>query len=219
MIIKSVRVSNFRSLLEETLNCESLTALVGPNGAGKSSFLRALELFYAPTPAVTVDDFYNHDTSKEIEVAITFTDLVPKEIERFGSRVAGSDLLVMRIFTSGGGKSSGKYYGFRRQNPGFSNVRATTGRELLNLYRELREKDEYDLPAARSQPDAEAAMVQWENVNADKLELGRDDGQFFGFTNVARGYLGDLTRFLFIPAVRDAAEDVNEGKSSSMSRA
>lgn len=40
MIIKSVRVSNFRALLEETLNCESLTALVGPNGSGKSSFLR-----------------------------------------------------------------------------------------------------------------------------------------------------------------------------------
>ena len=44
MIIKSVRESNLRSLLEETLNCESLTALVGPVGAGKSPFLRALDI-------------------------------------------------------------------------------------------------------------------------------------------------------------------------------
>lgn len=216
MNIKSVRVSNFRSLLEETLNCEALTALVGPNGAGKSSFLRALELFYAPTPAVTPDDFYNHDTSREIEIAITFTNLLPKEIERFSSRMSGSDLLVMRVLTAGGGRNSGKYYGFRLQNPDFSNVRATTGRDLLNLYRELREKKGYELPAARSQGDAETAMEEWESANADKLELDRDDGQFFGFTNVARGYLGDLTRFLFIPAVRDAAEDVNEGRSSAI---
>lgn len=216
MIVKSVRVSNFRSLLEETLNCESLTALVGPNGAGKSSFLRALELFYAPTPTVISDDFYNHDTSKEIEIAITFTDLLPKEVERFSSRMSGSDLLVMRVLTAGSGRNSGKYYGFRLQNPDFSSVRATTGRDLLNLYRELREKKGYELPAARSQADAEAAMEEWESTNTDKLELGRDDGQFFGFTNVARGYLGDLTRFLFIPAVRDAAEDVNEGRSSAI---
>jgi len=216
VIVKSLRVSNFRSLLEGTLNCESLTALVGPNGAGKSSFLRALELFYSPTPTVTADDYYNHDTSKDIEIAITFTDLMPKEIGRFSSRMSGSDLLVMRVLTAGGGKNSGKYYGFRLQNPDFSNVRANTGRELLGLYRELREKNGYDLPAARSQADAEAAMEEWENANTNKLELGRDDGQFFGFTNVARGYLGDLTRFLFIPAVRDAAEDVNEGRSSAI---
>jgi predicted ATP-dependent endonuclease of OLD family len=216
MIIKSVRVSNFRSLSRETLNCETLTALVGPNGAGKSSFLRALDLFYQPSPAVTVDDFYNRDTSKEIEIAVTFSDLSPKEIERFQSRMSGPDLQVMRLLTVAGSKNSGKYYGFRLQNPDFSSVRSTTGRELLKLYKELYETKGYDLPPARSQEAAIEEMERWEAGNTDKLQLGRDDGQFFGFTNVARGYLGDLTRFLFIPAVRDAAEDVSEGRSSAI---
>lgn len=40
----------------------------------------------------------------------------------------------------------------------------------------------------------------------------RDDGQFFGFTEVAQGYLGQFTRLISIPAVRDAAEDAAEGK-------
>lgn len=40
---------------------------------------------------VTVDDFYNHDTDKEIEIAVTFTDLSPKEAERFESRMSGSE--------------------------------------------------------------------------------------------------------------------------------
>ncbi len=44
MIIESMCVKNFRSILDETLNFEQLTALVGANGSGKSSFLRALEL-------------------------------------------------------------------------------------------------------------------------------------------------------------------------------
>lgn len=52
MIIQSVNVKNFRSILDETLYCEGLTALVGPNGSGKSSFLKALELFYSPTPKI-----------------------------------------------------------------------------------------------------------------------------------------------------------------------
>jgi len=48
--------------------------------------------------------------------------------------------------------------------PGVFNVRATTGRELLSLYRDLREKKGYDLPAVRSQAEAEVAMEEWENI-------------------------------------------------------
>ncbi len=42
----------------------------------------------------------------------------------------------------------------------------------------------------------------------------RDDGQFFGFTEVGNGYLGRHTRFIHIPAVRDASDDAIEGKGS-----
>jgi hypothetical protein len=42
----------------------------------------------------------------------------------------------------------------------------------------------------------------------------RDDGQFFGFTEVGNGYLGRHTRFIHIPAVRDASDDATEGKGS-----
>jgi predicted ATP-dependent endonuclease of OLD family len=140
VIIKSARVSNYRSLFNETLNCDSLTALVGPNGAGKSSFLRAVELFYSSSPPITREDFYNHDTNRDIEIAITFTALVPKEIARFSSRMQGDDLLVMRVLTVGGAKSSGKYYGIRLRNPEFDAVHALTGRDLLNAYKGLNDE-------------------------------------------------------------------------------
>ena len=59
MIIEAVNIKNFRSILDETLQCENLTVLVGANGAGKSSFLRGLELFYSAVPKITTEDFYN----------------------------------------------------------------------------------------------------------------------------------------------------------------
>lgn len=77
MIIKHVYVKNFRSILDESLPCDCLTALVGRNGAGKSSFLRALEMFYEPSAKVTAEDFYAEDTSQDIEIAVTFSGSLP----------------------------------------------------------------------------------------------------------------------------------------------
>ena len=79
MIIKEICVKNFRSILDESLPCDCLTALVGRNGAGKSAFLRALEIFYDPSAKVTAEDFYAENTSLDIEIAVTFSDLTAEE--------------------------------------------------------------------------------------------------------------------------------------------
>src|ERR1700679_1574042 len=78
MLAKTVKVKNFRCAKDETLNCESLTALVGANGSGKSTFLRALQLFYDTSPKVDHRDFYDEDVSQPIEIAVTFSDLGPE---------------------------------------------------------------------------------------------------------------------------------------------
>ena len=46
----------------------------------------------------------------------------------------------------------------------------------------------------------------------------RDPGQFFGFRQVAQGYLGRFTQFISIPAVRNAQTDATEGKGSSVTQ-
>jgi AAA15 family ATPase/GTPase len=48
MIVKTLHVKTFRSILDERIDCDNLTVIVGRNGTGKSSFLRAMELFYDP---------------------------------------------------------------------------------------------------------------------------------------------------------------------------
>lgn len=216
MVIKSIHVKNFRSVLDESLFCDCLTALVGRNGAGKSSFLRALELFYDPAAKVTAQDFYAENTMADIEIAVSFSELTPQETKFFSAYVDGDTLTVARIFSLTPGKKSGTYHGMRLQNPAFTAVRNAGGkREILNQYKQLKAQAEYNgLPDVTRGDDALDAMTQWENANPTKCVRERDEGQFFGFTGVGQGYLGRFTRFIRIPAVRDASDDATEGKGS-----
>jgi predicted ATP-dependent endonuclease of OLD family len=215
MIVTAIHVKNFRSILDERIDCDNLTVLVGRNGTGKSSFLRAMEMFYDPKATVTAEDFYAEDTTKEIEIAVTFTDLGTEEKSLFAPYLDGNDLTVVRIFSLSG-KKSGTYHGMRLQNADFSPVREAGGkREIQAKYKELREQGAYSaLPVIKNADDALEAMGQWEMENPGICIKQRDDGQFFGFTEVGNGYLGRYTRFIHIPAVRDASDDATEGKGS-----
>ena len=215
MIIKTVHVKNFRSILDEKIDCDNLTVLVGRNGTGKSSFLRAMEMFYDPSASVSAEDFYAEDSSKEIVIAVTFTDLNDEEKALFAPYLDGDDLTVARVFTLSA-KKSGTYHGMRLQNPDFAAVRNAGGKsEIKNKYGEIIAAPKYSsLPKVKSADQAEEELKKWEAANPDSCTRLRDDGQFFGFTEVGQGYLGRYTRFIRIPAVRDAADDATEGKGS-----
>jgi len=216
MIIQEVHVKNFRSILDESFPCDCLTALVGRNGAGKSSFLRALEMFYDPSAKVIAEDFYAEDTSQDIEIAVTFSDLTVEEKGFFSAYIDNDTLTVVRVFSLSPGKKSGTYHGMRLQNPDFTGVREAGGkRDIRAKYNDLRSTEKYSsLPTASSADQALEALGQWERKHPDECHRLRDDGQFFGFTEVGRGYLGRYTRFIRIPAVRDASEDATEKRGS-----
>jgi len=216
MIINSLHVQNFRSLLAEKLDCHDLTVLVGRNGTGKSSFLRALEIFYDPTATVSVEDFYADDSTKEILVSVTFSSLSEEERKLFEPYLDDDQLTVARVFALSGGNKSGTYHGMRLQNPEFSPVRDAGGKkDITNKYKELREQAKYSsLPVAKSADDALSALKEWGSANSASCVRQRDDGQFFGFTEVGQGYLGRHTRFIRIPAVRDAVDDATERRGS-----
>jgi hypothetical protein len=104
----------------------------------------------------------------------------------------------------------------RLQNPDFSNVRSTEGKkDLTAKYNELRTMDKYSsLPTVRSAEQALEALARWESEHPDGCSRLRDDGQFFGFTEVCEGYLGRHTKFIRVPAVRDATDDATEKRGS-----
>ena len=220
MIIESVRVKNFRPILDEALICDELTALVGPNGCGKSAFLQALDLFYNTSPKVDVEDFYNSDTTAEIVISITFTNLSKEASGFFSKYLQGGKLTVERVFKCDNGKFPATYHGASLQNSEFQKIREgmdvkDRGKTAQPEYEEVRAKLEYaDLPTWSKLSAVEPALTKWEGDHPDKCTRERDDGRFFGFTQVGQGYLGRFTRFLFIPAVRDASDDAAEGRGS-----
>lgn len=220
MIIESIRVQNFRSILDETLFCDELTVLVGPNGSGKSTFLRALELFYSGSVRVDTEDFYNAIITTEIVVGITFTGLSKEASELFATYLQGGKLTVERVFKLDNGKISATYHGASLQNPEFQKIREglafkDRGKTARPEYESIRGKPAYDtLPAWSSLGAVDPALTKWEAEHPDKCTRQRDDGRFFGFTEVGQGYLGRFTRFLFIPAVREASDDAAEGRGS-----
>jgi putative ATP-dependent endonuclease of the OLD family len=218
LIIKSLRVRWFRSIVDETLECTQLTALIGANGCRKSSFLRALDLFYSSRPRLSDDDFYAGDTSHSIEIEVTFTSLTSEEQERFREYLGQNDLRVVREFALREGKLSDKCYGYRAQNPDFLQIRAAANAtEQKKLYQELKLQAQYaQLPAWIRKDEALTTLIEWEREHVNCCIPLRDSGDFFCFSKGEPGDLSQYTRYIFIPAVRDAATDATEGKGSAI---
>jgi len=222
MIIRTVRVRNFRCIKDETLHCERLTILVGANGSGKSTFLKALDLFYTPSAKYSEEDFYNRDTSELIVITVTFTDLTEQERQLFASYMEGETLTVEKELAWPPGRGSQKYFGLTLQCPDFQHVRAANKvAEKRAAYQALVDLGKFpglpNLPGNASAERIERALQDWENAHRETLQRVRDGGQFFGFKEVGQAHLERYTRFLYIPAVRDASEDATEGKGSVLS--
>lgn len=215
MLIKEIHICNFRSILDEKLPCESLTSLIGPNGSGKSSFLRALELFYNPNAKYTVDDFYNQDNGHEITITITFVNLNENETKLFEKYIVNESLTIEKVLAWPPSKGNQKYYGNRPQNPDFDSFRNAAGGRLKAEYNRL--LDIYhELPPYKNKEEAELTLQNWEGEYSDQCVRRRDEGQFFGFKEIGEAHLERFTKYIYVPAVRDASLDAEEGKDSSL---
>ncbi len=218
MFLKEISIKNYRSILESMLQCDSLTALVGPNGSGKSSFLNAIQLFYNPSAKVTPEDFYNNDTTNDIEITLKFTCLSQAAKKHFSHYMDGEALMVTRVIPDPDSTGKPTYYGMRLQNLDFADIRRTTGAmPKREKYKELRKTEAYDdLPVANTADAVNSALDDWESRFPEKCRRMRDDGQFFGFKQVGHSYLSQYTHCIHVPAVREASQDATEQRGSAV---
>lgn len=220
MRLCSVRVQNFRSLRDQDLRFDDLTALVGANGVGKSSFLKALEYFYVPAPTIETEDFYAKDTTQSIDISVTYSELTTEEREVFREYEEGGMLTVSRSFGSPSTRPTVRYHGMILRHSGFDEVRAglaikDRGATARPLYDGLRAQTEYSsLVAWTTLRGVEDALRVWEVANPGECARGKDDGTSVGFGPSNRCDLGRFTRLLYVPAVRDAAVDAGEARGS-----
>lgn len=86
MRIKRVKIKNFRTLYDVTIDFHNITTFIGPNGSGKSTVLYALDWFFngSKDGELTEEDAtYNH-ADEPIEVSVTFNQLTDSDKRALG---------------------------------------------------------------------------------------------------------------------------------------
>ncbi len=205
MFLQSIEVHNYRSLKDASLQLDDLTVLVGPNGAGKSSFLRALDFFFTEEQ-FDIDDFYNRNTTQDIDIIITFAGLSELDKDFFKEYVQGDNLVVAKRTMWVEERPKTSFHGSKLYCSDFHAFRTAKGTtELKAAYSKIKESIG-TLPDYKIKAEAEVALAAWELANPQNCERRIDDGQFFGWKNVGGSYLKKRIERVFIRAVRDAKD-------------
>ncbi|MET3935656.1 ATP-dependent endonuclease [Arthrobacter sp. OAP107] len=221
MRISHVRIRNFRSLVDVSINFDDVTTFIGPNGAGKSSVLRALDWFFngGKTSALTDHDCSFGSTTDDIEVAVTFSALEQNDRDALGKYApeGAETFTAWKIRRPDGSELlSANAKGF----PPFADIRAAgNATDKKKLYNELRtENSELELPPATSATAVDQALQTWESANSKMLEDNPENLQtnFFGFNG--EGVMSGIFDFVLVTADLRASEESIDGRGSIIGR-
>ena len=228
MRIAKVRIQNFRSFKDQTIEFDPYTCLVGPNGSGKSNVFGALNIFFgedehSPTSLTSLEeeDFHNKDTSGPIRITVTFSDLSPQAKEDLKAYVRHDQLVVTAGAEWDAESQTAKVrqVGERLVMKGFASYfeaekAKASATDLKAIFGRLRA--EYPGVTAATTKDAmRDALREFEEANPNLCELMESPDQFYG---VSRGehLLNKHIQWVFVPAVKDAATEHREAKDSAL---
>lgn len=206
--IKKVYVENFRCIKGAEITFDNTTSFVGRNGVGKSTILYALDSFYTPSTQYSKLDYYGHDTELEIRIRVTYENLREDEQQEFSEYIKDGKLVVSKVINKGGAR----YYGASEQIPAFAEARKLAFREKRAFLKENSEKG--NLPGLEELPNnvaaLDSAMAQYEAAHPELRAGIERETQFFGSKNVGGGKLDNFTKFVLVPAVRDASNEMEK---------
>ena len=230
MKIKAVRIRNFRSIKDQTVDLDDYTCFVGANGSGKSNVLHALNVFFQESDIAGLDtrvlaeeDFHAKNTSELVEITITFSDLSPKAKAELAHYVRHDQLVVSveARFDATTGRADVKQYGRRMVIKDFApffeaDKAGKKVPELKELYSIARRKFS-DLPSPGTKDSMTQALRSYEEGHPDKCEELSSGDEFYG---VARGknHLEKHIQWVYVPAVKDASSEQAETKTTALGK-
>lgn len=230
MKIKSVRIRNFRSIKEQTVEFDDYTCFVGPNGSGKSNVLHALNVFFGEseipgldTRALGEEDYHSRNTGEPVEITITFSELLPEAKDQLAHYVRHEELVVSveARFDATTGKAEVKQYGCRMVIKDFApffeaEKEGKRVAELKEIYNSVRETYT-DLPAPGTKDAMIQALRSCEEEHPEKCEELPSGDQFYG---VAKGknLLEQYIQWVYVPAVKDASSEQAEARATALGK-
>lgn len=230
MKIKKIRIENFRSFQDETINLNSYSCLVGPNGAGKSTVLAALNVFfkessYSLTDVSKLDaeDYFKKKTENPVKITLTFEVISAEAEVELSDYVRQGELVVTAkaIFDETAGFGQVKYFGQRWGMQEFrqffdAHKARKSATELTDIYKALRTTFT-DLPAPPRSKDGKAvALREYESSHPDKCTLIPSEDDFYGVNST--GKLAQFIQWVYVPAVKDATEEGREGRDTAFGK-
>ena len=230
MTLKSLRIENFRSFRDGTIQFDDYTCLVGANGAGKSTVLAALNVFFVnhEAPHLTPlelqrDDFHFRDTSSPVRLTLTFEDLSESAQKDFATYYRQGQLRCLAIATwdeaSGRAKVSqhGERMGMEEFRSFFEALKAGQRvDELKAMYQQLR--GTYNaLPDEKTKPKMELALREYEDKHPERCVPIASSDNFYGWTKGAN-LLAKYVTWVYLPAVKDAGTEQEYQRGNALSR-
>ena len=237
MKLTHLRIHNFRSCRDVSLELGWMHVLVGANNAGKSAVLRALDFLFNPsTKSLNEESFWSKDTSLEIRVEAVFSDLTAKEKEALGPYLKADGTFHMARSARMGAKNGesesdseqgedkigiGQHYKKPVPEPEWLQDSSINGKNIAEWWKT---KDQLVIGGV-SFADSWAGTTkkpgveEWKEkakefmtTHADKIPMKDswiDNPK--GYANVLKG---TLPFFVLVPAVRDVTEESKGTKSS-----
>ena len=218
MRLRSIRLTNFRSILDQTLNCDELTILVGANGSGKSTFLRAINIFNQNKPKLDQDDWYNKNTTVEITITATFVDIPEDLLDQIKKYVSDNKLIIKKTISYEDDKLTSSFYGKIMRNNEFNDVYVGNATEAKAAYSKLKNTKYKDFPSWSNHQKVKNYLSEWEQAHPEKCDMTYDEGKFFGFGNSYDGNLAKFVQFLYIPSILDPVVDSTDDMRSTWSQ-
>lgn len=228
MKIESVRIQNFRSFKDETVFLDDYSCFVGANGAGKSTLLCALNVFFRQNKdskndlsKLSKDDFHHKNTTDEIRITVTFSNLSDKAKEELSHYVRQDKLVISAVAKYDDATESAevKQYGERLVMKEFARFfeadkEKAKVNELKEIYAEFR-KAFPELENVSSKGEMIESLQKYEANKPEKCTLEQSGDDFYGATK-GISKLASYVQWVFVSAVKDVTAEAEETKSSAL---
>lgn len=226
MRLTTLSITNYRALRDVTIPLSRFGCLIGENNSGKSSFLQALSLFFSGTKLAASHFF---DETRPIRLAVTLEDIGDADLARLAdehrTRVAGiiknGRLVLVRAYDTAG-KSSLRYNTLTPNDARFS----TEG--IASLVRSQRAGQAFVDKVVQTFPELNGVVDTTMNQDAVKQKIqeladalphdqktAADQPLPTGIDKSIEPMLPDP---IYIPAVKDLADDIKTTESTPFGR-
>lgn len=222
MRLTRLDVTNYRALRDVSIPLSRFGCLIGENNSGKSSFLSALSLFFSGTKLASN---YFFDDSKPIRIAVTLEDIGDSDLallatehrERVSTIVRDGRLVVVRHYDTGG-KATLQYRTLVPTDPRFSDE------AIADLLKGQRAGQAFVATVAERFPELvgrvetsmnQDAVRQIIQEHADSLpDCQKSVADRSLPTGIDRSIASMLPSPIYIPAVKDLADDIKTTEST-----